>query len=151
MTAGILVYMFKGAHVLLAQRKTGVSVDKLNAPGGAVTFGETALRGAARLVQQTVGVTPVLSEPLGEVLYHHPVHGNWKVTVFRTESFTGDPVETDTMVPVWVPVDAVPYDRMWAGDDEWLPYVVANEPFMAELWFDENDKIRQKDIQERKA
>ena len=147
MTAGTLVYLITGAHVLLALKKRGFGVDLWNAPGGKIEFGETAKVTAIRETQEEVGITPVLKDPVGEILYHDAVHGNWKVTVYRTEEFSGEARESDEMKPEWFPLDAIPYKQMWPGDDAWLPYVIENQKFSAELWFDGKGKLEKKDIQ----
>ncbi|TSC71615.1 MAG: 7,8-dihydro-8-oxoguanine triphosphatase, partial [Parcubacteria group bacterium Gr01-1014_70] len=95
MTAGTLVYLIKGAHVLLAMKKRGFGANLWNAPGGKIEFGETAKISAIRETQEEVGLTPVLDEPIGEILYHDKVQGNWKVTVYRTEEFSGDATESE--------------------------------------------------------
>ncbi len=146
MTAGVLVYILKGAHVLLAMKKRGFGQGKWNGPGGKIEFGENAKLAAGREVKEEIGVRPTLKDPLGTILYHDAVQGNWRVTVFRTEEYEGDPIETDEMKPQWWPVDAIPYEQMWLGDDQWMPYVVSGHKFEAEMWFDGNQKNIKNDI-----
>lgn len=150
MTNGTLVYILKAAHVLLALKKRGFGADKWNGPGGKIEFGETAKISAIRETQEEVGVTPVLTEPIGEILYHDKAHGDWKVTVFRTEEFTGEFIESEEMRPQWWPIDDLPYKLMWADDEEWMPYMIKNKKFAAEFWFNDKGKIEKSDIQEPK-
>lgn len=147
MTAGTLVYLIKGGHVLLAMKKRGHGANFWNGPGGKIEFGETAKIAAIRETTEEIGVTPELTEPVGEILYHDKIHGNWKVTVFRSEIWTGEPIETEEMKPAWFSVEAIPYKTMWPGDDRWLPYVVENKKFSAEMWFDGKGKLEKKDVQ----
>ena len=147
MTAGTLVYLFHGHHVLLALKKRGFGANLWNAPGGKIEFGETAKLAAIRETKEEVGVMPVIKEPLGEILYHDTVHGNWKVTVYRTDDFSGDVIESEEMRPQWWPLDQMPYAQMWPGDELWVPYVLSNTKFNAELWFDGSGKLEKKDIQ----
>ena len=44
--------------------------------------------------------------------------------------------ETDEAVPHWVPVDAVPYDRMWEDDRYWIPLLLAGRRFEARALFE---------------
>lgn len=147
MTEGTLIYIFNNNRVLLAMKKRGFGANLWNAPGGKIEFGETAKLAAIRETKEEVGLTPVLTEPVGEILYHDPVQGNWKITVFRTEEFSGAATESEEMKPAWFPLDAIPYKQMWPGDDQWLPYVIAEKRFSAELWFDGKGKLEKKDVQ----
>lgn len=146
MTKGVLVFLFHKSYIMLAMKKRGFGEGKWNGTGGKIEFGENALRAGIRETQEEAGVTPVLEQPLGTILYHDKRFGSWQVTVFRTEEFTGEMIETDEMRPQWWRVDQVPYDQMWAGDREWLPLVIDNQPFEAELWFDGNNNLIRKDI-----
>ena len=56
-----------------------------------------------------------------------------RVYVFVTETFVGSAVETDEALPFWCPVDEIPYARMWADDEYWLPEVLAGR--YVEGWF----------------
>lgn len=42
-------------------------------------------------------------------------------SVFNVPEYEGTPTESDEMAPVWTPVDAIPYSRMWADDRYWYP------------------------------
>jgi 8-oxo-dGTP diphosphatase len=37
---------------------------------------------------------------------------------------------------MWVPVDGIPYDRMWADDAHWLPLMLAGKRFSGRFLFD---------------
>ena len=45
-------------------------------------------------------------------------------TVFLAHDFEGEPRETDEASPLWTPLDAIPYDKMWADDRYWLPLLI---------------------------
>lgn len=136
MTEGTLVYIFKGDQVLLAMKKRGFGEGKWNGPGGKIEAGETAVEAGVREVQEEIGIVPALSRELGLITYHDPSFGNWKVHVFRCTKWKGEPVESEEMEPRWFSVKALPYDTMWAGDDQWMPRVISDYPFTAEVWGD---------------
>ena len=46
------------------------------------------------------------------------------------------------MAPAWFPIDAIPFDAMWADDAHWLPLVLAGRRIEAEFTFaDDNETI----------
>lgn len=136
MTEGTLVYMFKANQVLLAMKKRDFGQGKWNGPGGKMAPEETPAQAGVRETQEEIGVTPVLDEALGQIQYHDAVHGDWVVHVYRTETWTGEPTESDEMKPQWFSVTDIPYDTMWSGDDQWMPLVIKGQRFQAEMWFD---------------
>jgi len=136
MTEGVLVYMFKDNQLLLAMKKRGFGEGKWNGPGGKMLPNETPAVAGVRETQEEVSMTPVLIDELGQIRYHDVVHGDWTVHVFRAEQFSGQPTESEEMQPQWFNVDALPYDTMWNGDEQWMPLVIKNQKFSAEMWFD---------------
>jgi hypothetical protein len=38
--------------------------------------------------------------------------------------------------PLWTPIDAVPFDRMWADDGIWFPHLLSGQPFRGRFLFD---------------
>jgi len=45
---------------------------------------------------------------------------NMEVHFYTTESFSGEPRETESMVPEWHHRDKIPYGRMLASDEHWF-------------------------------
>ena len=56
--------------------------------------------------------------------------------VFRSDTFTGIPSETDEAIPHWTPVNAIPYDEMWEDDRHWFPLLAAHRHFVGNFEFD---------------
>lgn len=136
MTEGTLVYIFRGNEVLLAMKKRDFGKGKWNGPGGKMKAGEMPTEAGVRETQEEIGVTPVLGDELGRIQYHDEMAGDWVVHVFRTEAWAGEPTESEEMRPRWFGTDVLPYQTMWSGDDQWMPHVVNNQKFSAEMWFD---------------
>jgi 8-oxo-dGTP pyrophosphatase MutT (NUDIX family) len=149
MIEGTLVYLFRGNEVLLAMKKRGLGEGKWNGPGGKIQPGETIIDGAIREVEEELGIVPVLRRELGTIQYHDPKFGDWKVHVFRGVKWKGEPVESEEMRPQWWSIDAIPYADMWAGDDQWMPYVVRDHPFIAEVWADGQGGVTKVDVKEK--
>ncbi len=147
MTEGTLVFIIKDDRVLLAMKKRGFGEGKWNGPGGKIHFGEAPIDAAIRETQEEIGVTPVLRRELGFIIYHDPKFGDWSVHVFRSTSFKGEPVESEEMKPQWWAISAMPFDQMWAGDDQWMPHVLRDHPFKAEVWADGKGGVTKVEIQ----
>ena len=58
------------------------------------------------------------------------------VWVYRTRDFAGEPVETREAKPFWVPIDRIPYEKMWEDDRYWLPMLIRGQRFQARWIFD---------------
>lgn len=136
MTEGTLVYLFRGNEVLLAMKKRGFGTGKWNGPGGKIKPGETPKEAGIREVGEELGIVPNLNRVLGTITYHDPKFGDWRVRVFRSLKWQGEPVETEEMRPQWFAINKLPYAQMWSGDDQWMPNVINDYPFTAEVWGD---------------
>lgn len=146
MTEATLVYLFRGNEVLLAKKKRGFGQGKWNGPGGKLKDGETPQQAAIRETEEEIGVTPILSEPIGHIHFHDPDDSEWMVNIFRTENFQGEPKEMEEMRPQWFPIDAVPYDDCWSDDRYWFPHLIANQKFQAEIWLAKDGSVAKHDI-----
>jgi ADP-ribose pyrophosphatase YjhB (NUDIX family) len=145
MTTGVLGYVVTATKIMLA-KPVSASRDRWNGVGGLVSIGDSSAS-ALRRFFEALGSKPALGQPMGEVLYHHPVHGNWKVIAYRIDEYVGEPTSTAQLEVGWFPIAEVPFDQMWPGDALWITKLIEGHKFQAEIWFDEHDKVRQKDIQ----
>lgn len=124
-----LCYIRKEGQLLLIRKKRGIGAGKINGPGGKVDDGETPLAAAIRETREETGVTPVRPELRGELWFRFPHGLTHHCLVFLAEDYEGMPGETDEAVPVWFPVEELPYGEMWADDQEWLPLLLAGKRF----------------------
>ena len=131
-----LCFIVKDGRVLLIRKKRGLGAGKINGPGGKVDPGETALQSAIRETEEELCVTARQVRQLGEIFFEFRdgllLHG----AIFRADEFDGVATETDEAVPLWTPVNEIPYNEMWADDRDWLPHLLANEKFRAVFHFD---------------
>lgn len=141
-----LVFVVQGDEILLINKKTGLGKGKVNGPGGKVDPGETPEHCAVRECHEELGITVSNLEYCGEHRFQFVDGYSIHVWVYRTRDFTGAPVETREARPLWVPVDAIPYDEMWEDDRLWLPMVLRGERFRTR-WIFDGDAMLDYDIQ----
>jgi 8-oxo-dGTP diphosphatase len=131
-----LLFVLRDSQVLLIHKKRGLGAGKINGPGGRLDPGETAREAAIREVQEELLVTPSGVAECGELFFQfadgHSIHG----IVFTATDCDGEPKETDEAIPLWTPVDRIPYDRMWADDALWMPLLLAGRRFSGRFLFD---------------
>jgi 8-oxo-dGTP diphosphatase len=142
-----LLFVIRDNHVLLILKKRGLGAGKVNGPGGRLDDGETPRECAVREVEEELLVTPTGVRQVGELRFQFvdglSIHGY----VFRADDCIGEPSETDEAVPLWTPLDEIPYERMWADDRLWMPLMLEERPFDGRFIFD-GDNMLSYEIQE---
>jgi 8-oxo-dGTP diphosphatase len=141
----VLSFMRDGDRLLLIHKKTGLGAGKVNAAGGRIEPGETAVRAAVRETVEEVCMEPLNPEKRGELFFQfkdgYKLHGE----VFFSTEFSGTPAETREADPFWCAIDDIPYGDMWEDDRYWLPLALKGIPFKAYFIFD-NDRMVDKKI-----
>jgi len=122
--------------VLLIEKLRGLGAGKVNGPGGRLEVGETPEQAAVRELQEEISVTPLELSRIGRLKFAF-VHGyHLECWVFRADAHTGEPEQSAEAIPFWSAIESVPFDRMWADDREWFPYLVRSETFEGRFVFD---------------
>ena len=141
-------------QILLGVKKRGFGAGKVNGFGGKIRPGETLEEATVREIQEET--TLVLSadalRPAGTITFYVPFESSYDhhVHVFTTSEYSGKASETAEMTPDWYPVDAIPYDRMWADDPHWLPLVLDGRRIDATFTFaEDNESLASWTIRER--
>lgn len=128
-----------GPRVLLGEKQRGLGAGKVVGLGGHVEPGETARAAAAREVHEESGIVvdATALDARAEIEFRFPARAAWEMDVeaFVGTTWSGEPVETDEIVPVWHPVDRLPLHRMWADAAHWLPRILAGERLRARFTF----------------
>jgi len=133
-----LLFVIEAGRILLIHKKRGLGAGNINGPGGRLEPGETPLDAAIREVQEELVITPRDIEKCGELFFQFVDGLSIHCTVFRAAAREGEPRETDEAIPLWVPTDRIPYDRMWADDRHWIPLMLSRTPFRGYFLFDED-------------
>ena len=139
-----LLFVIREEKILLIRKKRGFGAGKINGPGGKVDPDETPLQSALRETFEELGIKPLRAEQRGELHFQFRDGYSLFCTVFRAPDFEGKPRETDEAVPLWTPLDAIPYDEMWADDRHWLPLLIRGAGFTGYFEFDGEQLLSQR-------
>jgi 8-oxo-dGTP diphosphatase len=133
-----LLFVIRDGKVLLIHKKKGLGAGKINGPGGRIEPGESPRDAAIREVQEELGTTPLNVAQRGELRFQFvdgfSIHGY----VFTADDCDAAPRETDEAIPIWTPLEAIPYDEMWADDRVWLPLMLEGKEFSGRFIFDDD-------------
>ncbi len=135
-----LLFVKRDSELLLIRKRRGLGAGKINAPGGRLDKGELPRDGAIREVQEEVCVTPIDPVHRGELLFQFIDGYSIHVWVFLATEHHGEACTTDEAIPLWTPVDEIPYNEMWADDRVWVPLMLEGKHFSGRFIFD-NDKM----------
>jgi 8-oxo-dGTP diphosphatase len=131
---GTLCFVIREGKILLIEKKRGLGAGKVNGPGGRIEPGETAEQAAIRETQEEIGITPDSVEWAGDLHFQFRDGYSLHCSVYRADTWHGELRETDEAKPFWKETDAIPYDRMWADDEHWMPRMLAGQKFRG--WFE---------------
>lgn len=131
-----LLFIIEGDRILLIEKKRGLGAGKVNAPGGRLEPNERPIDCATRELREELGVGARGVVEHGELSFHFLDGYKLHCHVFRADRCVGEPFETDEAVPLWTPLGAIPFHRMWADDALWLPLLIAGESFRGTFVFD---------------
>lgn len=124
-----LMFIVKDGRILLIEKKRGLGAGKINGPGGKIDPGETPLEAVIRETQEELLISPIGSRKIGELWFAMSDCPDILCHVYRADDHEGEPTETEEATPVWTPVDAIPYHRMWEDDRHWLPLLLTETTF----------------------
>jgi 8-oxo-dGTP diphosphatase len=131
-----LMFVVRDAQILLIEKKRGLGAGKINGPGGKLDPGETPLECAIRETQEELLISVKEARKVGELWFRMSDCPDIHCHVFLASDFTGTPTETDEAIPLWVSLDAIPYERMWEDDRHWLPIILAGGCFLGKFVFE---------------
>jgi len=156
MKKATLAIITQGNKVLLGLKRNGCEIGDgtLNGPGGKLDPGETLLEGIIRETKEEADILldPAKVEKVAIVTFHKGRTRfvflnrflNWfklgnvpdfEVHVYHTNEFTGEPHETETMIPDWYDREPLPVERMLESDYAWFPQLVRGDRFNANVFY----------------
>jgi len=131
-----LVFVINDGKILLIDKKTGIGKGKINGPGGKLENGESPEQCARREIREELGIHVSDLQYCGQQRFQFVDGLSIHVWVYKTGTFEGTPTESDEADPMWVPLDEIPYERMWEDDRIWLPMMLRGEHFRGRWIFD---------------
>ena len=130
------MFVLTDGQILLIEKKRGHGSGKINGPGGKIDPGESPLECAVRETQEELLISVRNPRKVAELWFQMSDYPSILCHVFVATKFEGQPTETEEAVPLWVPLEKIPYDRMWEDDRHWLPQVLAGESLLGKFVFD---------------
>jgi len=132
-----LMFIVRDGEILLIEKLTGIGQGKINGPGGKIDPGETALQGVIRECQEDLHITVKDPVKMGELWFAMSDIPDIHCHVYIASEFDGEPTPTREANPMWLKIEDIPYERMWADDSYWLPQMLAGQKFNARFVFKE--------------
>ena len=87
--------------------------------------------------EEELGVHAVGAVKRGELWFQFVDGLKMHVAVFHATHHEREAVETEEAIPLWTPIDNIPFDEMWADDRHWLHrMLVTDENFLGRFTFD---------------
>lgn len=147
-----LIYLFNpaGQVLLCAKKKTNrnftAAIGKWNGAGGKKAEDETLLQSVTRELEEEVHVKLPESAftymGFNKLYYENKPDWDQEAHIFCVYDFTGEPQESEELLPKWFNIDEIPYENMWDDDIHRMPRMLAGEYVEYIFHFDENGNIK---------
>ncbi|MGC8479203.1 MAG: 8-oxo-dGTP diphosphatase [Candidatus Micrarchaeia archaeon] len=134
-----LGFLVKEDNVLLAIKKRGYGVGKLNGIGGKLEPSERSEDAMIRETFEEISVKVTELENKGNIVFYNPndAKSAGSVDLFLIHRWEGTPKESEEMKPKWFHRNAIPFHEMWSDDKYWLKRVLSGESIKAEFLLDD--------------
>lgn len=135
-----LAFAIRDENILLAIKKRRFGKDKWNGYGGKPEESDESLEATCiRETREEVGIT-VEREDLeyrGSIDFYflESPEFDQRVHIWTFTQWTGEPHETQEMMPQWFTFADIPYEAMWVDDKYWLPEMLKGKEIRARFVF----------------
>lgn len=109
-------------------KKRGFGAGWWNGFGGKLEPGESYTASAVRETSEEAGLGIKESDLVhaADIVFRFDGQVNVTTRAYIVTEFDGTPTETEEMKPQWFPLSKIPFDTMWAGDNQWIPKIMGN-------------------------
>jgi 8-oxo-dGTP diphosphatase/2-hydroxy-dATP diphosphatase len=144
-----LVMVCRNSEILLGMKKRGFGKGKWNGFGGKVELEENIENSAKRelLEEASIGAKKIDKRGFIEFEFKDD-YEILAVHIFKVDDFSGEPKESEEMIPRWFDVEKIPFSEMWSDDFYWLPLLLKNKKFKGRFVFSKKENILEKELRE---
>lgn len=131
----------KENKILLARKKRGFGLGKLNGIGGKLEKGETPEEAMLRETEEEISIIPRKYEKIGIIYFSgfqedKPI--KVKMHLYITTEWENTPQESEEVIPRWFKIDNLPKEEMFEDINIWLPYLLENKKITGYFSYDKN-------------
>jgi 8-oxo-dGTP diphosphatase/2-hydroxy-dATP diphosphatase len=146
-----LCLIVRDNKILLGMKKRGFGQGRWNGFGRKVNEGEAIEAAAAREVMEEVNLVVSGLEEVGVLDFGFPNSEDiFEVHIFKPNSFSGEPQESEEMKPQWFGLNEIPFSQMWSDGKYWFPLFLSGKKFKGRFLFDSADNILEHELIELK-
>jgi len=144
----------KITDICLAMKKRGFGMGRWNGSGGKCKDGESIEEATIRETYEEIGVRISPNNnyadlhKVAELTFIYANKSEWDqlVHVYFTETWQGEPMESEEMKPQWFKIKDIPFKDMWPDDPFWLPKVINGNFVKAMFRFGDGDVILEQKV-----
>lgn len=139
-----LTFFIEGNKVLLGEKKRGFAKGTLNGIGGKQDPGESIEQAMIRECREEIGATPIDYEQVGKInfdMWYKGEHSNMEMFVYKCYSYDGEMVETEEIIPFWIEMGKIPFERMLEDDLYWIPDVLNGNKIVGDVKLGKNNEM----------
>ena len=131
-------------------KKRGFGKGLWNGFGGKVED-ETIEENIVRELGEEIEIIPKIFEKVGVIKFRFEGDKrdwNQDAHVYLITKWSGEPTESEAMLPKWFKRGEIPYEKMWDADKIWMPMVLDGKKINATIYFGKDNKSSRQEIVE---
>jgi 8-oxo-dGTP diphosphatase / 2-hydroxy-dATP diphosphatase len=145
-TLGLII---KENKILLGMKKRGFGQSRWNGFGGKLIENETIQQAMIREFKEECNLDVEESRKQGIIEFEFKDNPDiLEVHIYKILKYSGEPKETEEMLPKWFDINQIPYEFMWPDDIYWLPLFLKDKFFKGKILFQDQNTILKNEIKE---